>query len=137
MDLFTREDLKTLLAQHPSPCVSLFMPAHRGGSEEDPIRWRKHLAEAETGQYSRQEEDVAGEKGGRASVEDWGGCSALADPACDIVGADKRRRNDNSTGVKDAFSRKANCLQPSDVFLPMSYTVHPAAPKESRPSSSR
>jgi hypothetical protein len=23
------------------------MPAHRGGSEEDPIRWRKHLAEAE------------------------------------------------------------------------------------------
>jgi len=23
------------------------MPAHRGGAEEDPIRWRKHLAEAE------------------------------------------------------------------------------------------
>jgi hypothetical protein len=47
MDLFTRDDVKTLLAEHPSPCVSLFMPAHRGGSEEDPIRWRKHLAEAE------------------------------------------------------------------------------------------
>lgn len=47
MDLFTRDDLKTLLAEHPSPCVSLFMPAHRGGAEEDPIRWRKHLAEAE------------------------------------------------------------------------------------------
>src|SRR5271157_4819514 len=47
MDLFTRDDLKTLLAEHPSPCISLFMPAHRGGAEEDPIRWRKHLAEAE------------------------------------------------------------------------------------------
>jgi Bacterial archaeo-eukaryotic release factor family 3 len=47
MDLFKRDDLKTLLAEHPSPCISLFMPAHRGGAEEDPIRWRKHLAEAE------------------------------------------------------------------------------------------
>ena len=47
MDLFTREDLKTLQAAHPSPCISLFMPAHPGGAEEDPIRWRKHLAEAE------------------------------------------------------------------------------------------
>jgi hypothetical protein len=47
MDLFTRDDLKTLLAEHPSPCISLFMHAHRGGAEEDPIRWRKHLAEAE------------------------------------------------------------------------------------------
>jgi hypothetical protein len=46
MDLFTRDDLKTLLAEHPSPCISLFMPAHRGGAQEDPIRWRKHLAEA-------------------------------------------------------------------------------------------
>lgn len=47
MDLFTRDNLKTLLAEHTSPCVSLFMPAHRGGAEEDPIRWRKLLAEAE------------------------------------------------------------------------------------------
>jgi hypothetical protein len=47
MDLFTRDDVKTLLVDHSSPCVSLFMPAHRGGSEEDPIRWRKLLAEAE------------------------------------------------------------------------------------------
>jgi hypothetical protein len=47
MDLFTRDDLKTLVAEHPSPCISLFMPTHRGGAEEDPIRWRKHLAEAE------------------------------------------------------------------------------------------
>jgi hypothetical protein len=47
MDLFTRNDLKTLLAEHSSPCISLFMPTHRGGAEADPIRWRKHLAEAE------------------------------------------------------------------------------------------
>jgi hypothetical protein len=47
MDLFTRDDLKALLAEHPSPCISLFMHAHRGGAEEDPIRWRKHLEEAE------------------------------------------------------------------------------------------
>jgi hypothetical protein len=47
MDLFTRGDLKILLAEHPSPCISLFMPAHRGGAEEDPIRWRTHLEKAE------------------------------------------------------------------------------------------
>src|SRR5579883_178210 len=47
MDLFTRDDLTTLLENPPSPCVSLFLPTHRGGSEQDPIRWRKHLAEAE------------------------------------------------------------------------------------------
>jgi hypothetical protein len=47
MDLVTREDLKALLAEHPSPCISLFMPTHRGGAEEDPIRWRKSWAEAE------------------------------------------------------------------------------------------
>jgi hypothetical protein len=47
MDLFTRDDLKTLLAECPAPCVSLFLSTHRGGSEADPIGWRKHLAEAE------------------------------------------------------------------------------------------
>jgi hypothetical protein len=47
MDVFTRNDLKTLVADHPSPCVSVFMPAHRGGAEADLIRWRKHLHEAE------------------------------------------------------------------------------------------
>jgi hypothetical protein len=47
MDLFTRADLGTLLAEHQRPCVSLFMPAHRGGAEEDPIRFRKLLAQAE------------------------------------------------------------------------------------------
>ena len=47
MDLFTRDDLKNLLAGPPSLCVSLFMPTHRGGAEADPIRWRKHLTQAE------------------------------------------------------------------------------------------
>jgi hypothetical protein len=47
MNLFTRHDLNELLKEHVSPCVSLFMPTHRGGSQQDPIRWRKQLAEAE------------------------------------------------------------------------------------------
>jgi hypothetical protein len=46
MDLFTRADLRALLAQHERPCLSLFMPAHRGGSEQDPIRFRKLLGQA-------------------------------------------------------------------------------------------
>lgn len=47
MDLFTRADLRALLAEHEGPCVSLFMPAHRGGAEEDPIRFRNLLRRAE------------------------------------------------------------------------------------------
>ncbi len=47
MDLFTRGDLKTLLAEHREPCASIFMSTHRGGAEEDRIGWRNHLAEAE------------------------------------------------------------------------------------------
>ncbi len=46
MDLLTKEELKTLLVQHRTPCVSTFMPTHRGGGKEDPIRWRVHLGEA-------------------------------------------------------------------------------------------
>jgi hypothetical protein len=46
MDLITRDDLKALLGERASPRVSLFLPTRRGGSEADPIRWRKHLAEA-------------------------------------------------------------------------------------------
>jgi hypothetical protein len=47
MDLFTRADLRTLLAGHEPPCVSLFMPDHRGGAEADPIRFRNLLGRAE------------------------------------------------------------------------------------------
>jgi hypothetical protein len=47
MDLFTRQDLKALLAPSKTPCVSVYMPTHRGGGQEDPIRWKNHLADAE------------------------------------------------------------------------------------------
>lgn len=46
MDVFTRNDLKTLLASQKGPCVSIFMPTHRGGAEQDPIRWKNLLADA-------------------------------------------------------------------------------------------
>src|SRR5262245_38601884 len=46
MDLFTRDDLRALLAQRPGPCVSLFLPTHRGGSAQDPVRFRNLLATA-------------------------------------------------------------------------------------------
>lgn len=47
MDLFTQEDLRALLAERAAPCLSLFLPTHRGGAEADPIRWRGLLKEAE------------------------------------------------------------------------------------------
>lgn len=47
MDLFTRNDLKQLLAEHQSPRVSLFMPASRGGAEKDPILFRNLVEEAD------------------------------------------------------------------------------------------
>jgi hypothetical protein len=47
MDLFTRDDLEALLPQGQGACVSLYLPTHRGGAEEDPIRWRGHVREAE------------------------------------------------------------------------------------------
>jgi hypothetical protein len=47
MDLFTRDDLRALLAERPGPCVSIFLPTHRGGAEADPIRWRGLLDEAQ------------------------------------------------------------------------------------------
>jgi hypothetical protein len=47
MDAFTRDDLHALLADRPGPCVSLYAPTHPGGSEQDPVRWKNLLAEAE------------------------------------------------------------------------------------------
>lgn len=47
MDLFTRTDLKELNSAHTAPCVSLFLPSHRGGAEQDPILFRKLLAAAQ------------------------------------------------------------------------------------------
>ncbi|MBI3407813.1 MAG: hypothetical protein HY040_05590 [Planctomycetes bacterium] len=47
MDFITRSDIRTLVTPAQSPCVSIYMPTHRGGSEVDPIRWRGHLVEVE------------------------------------------------------------------------------------------
>lgn len=47
MDLFTWENLKTLLAPTEGPCVSIYLPTHRGGSEQDGIGWRNLLREAD------------------------------------------------------------------------------------------
>lgn len=47
MDLFTRDDLRTLLEPRSGPCVSLYLPTHRGGSEADPIAFRKLLSSAQ------------------------------------------------------------------------------------------
>jgi hypothetical protein len=47
MDIFTRADCRELIAEHGPPCVSLFLPTHRGGSEQDPIRFRKLLGRVE------------------------------------------------------------------------------------------
>jgi hypothetical protein len=45
MDAFQEDDLRQLLAGGPPPCVSIYMPTHRGGSEQDPVRLRNNLAE--------------------------------------------------------------------------------------------
>jgi hypothetical protein len=49
MDLLSRMDLKSLMKEHDHACVSLFMPAHRVGTDvqQDPIRYRNLLNEAE------------------------------------------------------------------------------------------
>src|SRR5207248_3136892 len=47
MDLFTRNDLRTLLANHPTPCVSLLMPTTRGPGNEDKVRWKNLVRQAE------------------------------------------------------------------------------------------
>jgi hypothetical protein len=47
MDFLTKQDLRRLLEKRSGPCVSLFMPAHRRPSEQDPIRARNLLRLAE------------------------------------------------------------------------------------------
>jgi len=47
MDTFTRSDLKLLLDPRRGPCVSAFLPTHRGGSEQDPTRYKNLLRQAE------------------------------------------------------------------------------------------
>ena len=50
MDILSPAALKSLIAQQGKWCVSLYMPAHRAGrgQQEDPIRLKNLLAEAET-----------------------------------------------------------------------------------------
>jgi hypothetical protein len=49
MDILHREDLQALLASTKGPCVSLYLPTHRGGAEQDPIGWKNLLVRAEEG----------------------------------------------------------------------------------------
>jgi hypothetical protein len=50
MDILNPADLKSLIAQQGKWCISLYMPTHRVGREQqqDPIRLKNLLAEAET-----------------------------------------------------------------------------------------
>jgi hypothetical protein len=49
MNVLTRNNLNLLMAVHKGPCVSVFMPMHRSGSEtqQDPIRLKNLIREAE------------------------------------------------------------------------------------------
>jgi hypothetical protein len=49
IDMLSREDLRTLVEMRQKPCVSVFLPTHRAGtqSQEDRIRLKNLLTEAE------------------------------------------------------------------------------------------
>jgi len=49
MNLFQRDELKTLIQKHEGPCVSIYMPAHRAfpDTKQDPIRLKNLIREAE------------------------------------------------------------------------------------------
>jgi hypothetical protein len=47
MDLFSREDLRLLLANRQTPCVSIFMPTTRGIRLEDNKHWKNQVRQAE------------------------------------------------------------------------------------------
>jgi len=49
MKILSKTELKTLIEQAERPCVSLFLPTHRGGAEtrQDPIRLKNLLGQAE------------------------------------------------------------------------------------------
>jgi hypothetical protein len=50
MRQITTEQLTSLIADHESPCISLYQPTHRRHPEnqQDPIRYRNLLVELET-----------------------------------------------------------------------------------------
>ena len=47
MDQISKSDLRNLLAHDGVPRLSLYMPTHRAGSQEDPIRFKNLLDQAE------------------------------------------------------------------------------------------
>jgi len=47
MDIITKQELSKLVAHSLPPCVSLYLPTHRGGSEQDPIQLKNLLGEAQ------------------------------------------------------------------------------------------
>src|SRR5438445_10580714 len=61
MDLFSRNELRALLAKAEGPCVSLFMPTTRGAGHEDKLRWKNLVRNAQEGLTAA---------GGRASDTD-------------------------------------------------------------------
>src|SRR5947209_16896823 len=47
MDLFSRDDLRTLMGNRRTPCISLFMPTTRGVGHEDNKRYKNLVREVE------------------------------------------------------------------------------------------
>jgi hypothetical protein len=47
MDVFSRDELRVLLGNRQTPCVSMFMPTTRGVKLEDNKRWKNLVREAE------------------------------------------------------------------------------------------
>jgi hypothetical protein len=47
MDLLSKAQFDALLSSGETPCVSIYLPTHPGGSEQDRIRWKNVLAKAE------------------------------------------------------------------------------------------
>jgi hypothetical protein len=49
MEIPSTSELRALLEQHNGPCISMFLPTHRAGTEtqQDPLRLRNHIRAAE------------------------------------------------------------------------------------------
>jgi hypothetical protein len=70
MDILTRDDLKSLMANQQAPCISIYMPTDRGDSRRNPIRYKTLLG--------RAEKAVTGLEGGPENSEN---VEAFFDPA--------------------------------------------------------
>ena len=76
MDVFTRDDLKSLAGRIETPCVSIYIPTHRVKSEEDNIRWKNHVNEAakllrENGIGESEEKELLAEARSKIDDGDW------------------------------------------------------------------